>query len=499
MKKNIFTFCCIILGSINYVNTQTVIDPLWQKTESSPVGGIAEGWGLDVDTEGNVYWPINVNTNNQGLDILCYKFSPTGGALWANPVFFGGPSTQQAYVCNAKSDFLYIGGRFCAVHGFDCDMQLIKINKSDGMILWDEEYDFGNNGYDEIDGLEIVDNAIYLGGWGQALQPGPFEIDIGLLKVEIDDGAEIWRNHHGELDTGEHLDGHFVVDENYIYGSGLWNGDNASNLYNGHAFLGKFSKIDGSLVNSVLFGNQSDSLLDIENALGMATDGTHLYITGYTTLPGANEWQIFIAKYDKDLNEIWYENWGGSGSETARGIAVKNGIVYIAGLSQSPEIATQGGGDGVLVEYDTAGNFLSYRIWGDSRDNTFRDIVVKDNDIYLAGSSGENLLTFGGSSEEAFLIKTVTTSTLGLNTNLDINPVVVYPNPVSDTMTVEIRTNLDGPFRFQLSSLSGKKIFTEVINSHRQSLFLNSVSSGLYLYTIEDTFGGRYYGKVIIK
>ena len=134
----------------------------------------------------------------------------------------------------------------------------------------------------------------------------------------------------------------------------------------------------------------------------MATDGTFLYMTGYTILPGANNWQMFIAKYDKDLNEIWYENWGGSGSETARGITVKDDIVYVAGLTQSPEIASQGQADAVIVEYDTDGNFLAYRTWGDAQDNSFRDIAIHNDEIYLSGSSGDDLLTFGGSSEEAF-------------------------------------------------------------------------------------------------
>ena len=142
--------------------------------------------------------------------------------------------------------------------------------------------------------------------------------------------------------------------------------------------------------------------MDIDNALGMATDGTFLYMTGYTILPGANNWQMFIAKYDKDLNEIWYENWGGSGSETARGITVKDDIVYVAGLTQSPEIASQGQADAVIVEYDTDGNFLAYRTWGDAQDNSFRDIAIHNDEIYLSGSSGDDLLTFGGSSEEAF-------------------------------------------------------------------------------------------------
>ena len=253
------------------------------------------------------------------------------------------------------------------------------------------------------------------------------------------------------------------------------------------------------MVDSVLFGNQSNVIFDIENALGMATDGVYLYITGYTTLPGANEWQIFIAKYDKDLNEIWYENWGGTGSETARGITVKDGIVYVAGLTQSPEIATQGQADAVLLEYDTDGTFLSYRIWGDTRDNTFRDIVVKDDDIYLAGSSGENLLTFGGSSEEAFLIKTTTNATLGLNGNSYINPIVLFPNPVSETLEVQISADLRGPFTIQFMDITGKKVFADVINTNQHALSLDDVSSGIYLYTIKDVYGDNYFGKIIIE
>jgi len=498
MRKFIFIFCCILFGCSIPIEAQLVIDPIWKKIEDSPVNGIAEGWGVDVDTDGNVYWPINVNTNNQGLDILLYKFDPMGNALWTNPVFFGGQSTQQAYVCNAKTDFVYVGGRFCATNGFDCDMQLLKINKSDGAIVWAEEYDFGNNGYDEIDGLEIRDNAIYLGGWGQALETGPYQSEMGLLKTDLD-GTEIWSNHLGELDTGEHLDGHFVVDDDYIFGCGLWNGDNGSNLYNGHAFLGKFSKTDGSLVDSVLFGSQSNALLDIENALGMTTDGVHLYITGYTTPTGANNWQLFVAKYDKDLNEVWHKDWGGTGTETARGIAVKDGIVYVAGATISSELASQGKADAVLVEYDTDGTFLAYRIWGDGQDNAFRDIVIKDDDIYLSGTSGANLFTFGGSSEEAFLIKTVARSALGIDDNAIENPIAVFPNPVSEALNVEINPKLLGPFTMQLSSITGTKIFTKIINTHQQKLRLDSLSSGLYVYTIQDATGANYIGKIIIK
>src|SRR5690606_26746080 len=116
--------------------------------------------------------------------------------------------------------------------------------------------------------------------------------------------------------------------ENYIYAAGLWGGTGIANLYDGNAFLGKFSKADGSFVDSTLFGNQSSIFINAENALGMTSDGTYLYITGYTT-PTANNWQMFTAKFDKNMNPLWYHHWGGSNTESARAIAVANGYVFV--------------------------------------------------------------------------------------------------------------------------------------------------------------------------
>lgn len=63
----------------------------------------------------------------------------------------------------------------------------------------------------------------------------------------------------------------------------------------------------------------------------MATDGTDLFITGYSTPYAANDWQIFVAKYDKQLKQHWIKTCGGNGSETARGIAACNGFFLLQG------------------------------------------------------------------------------------------------------------------------------------------------------------------------
>ena len=189
-------------------------------------------------------------------------------------------------------------------------------------------------------------------------------------------GNTQWTNYLGANSTAEHQDGHFVVDSDHIYAAGLWGGAGLANLYNGYSFLGKFDRSNGNLVDSTLFGPQSANFNDIENALGMTSDGTYLYITGYTTPVSSNDWQIFVAKFDKNLNQIWYLDWGGSGTETARGIAVEDGKIYIAGLSQSNSIISGTEQDGVLLVLDTASNVLYYETFDAMEKESFQDISV---------------------------------------------------------------------------------------------------------------------------
>ncbi len=249
--------------------------------------------------------------------------------------------------------------------------------------------------------MVIKRGGFYWGGWAQSLQTGAYQIDIGLWKLNFD-GSTGWTRALGKPGSAEHQDGHFVVDDSFIYAAGLWNGGGLANLYNGHSFLGKFSRKDGKLIDSTLFGDQSPAFLDIENALGMVSDGTYLYITGYGTPVTANDWQVFTAKFDKDLNQLWYTTWGGDGTETARGIAVNKGIVYVAGLTQSQQHSKGGKADGLLLQYDTAGKLLSYQTWGDTLEDSFRDIVINEDGIYLSGTS-EN--TNPGGKKTAFLLK----------------------------------------------------------------------------------------------
>ena len=464
------------------ITAQTVLVPSWIKHEVSPNNGKTEGWGIATDQDGNVYWATNTDTLSQGLDIRCHKFAQDGEALWATPFLFGGAGTQQAYVCNSEGNFVYIGGRFCTGLVNTCDMLLLKIDKNNGTLAWDRTLNFSGNGYDEIDGLEITSDGIYCGGWAQELQSGGFESDIGFWKLD-DEGNTIWTNYLGQPNTAEHQDGHFVVDGNNIYAAGLWGGDGLANLYNGHAFLGKFSKDDGSVVDSTLFGNQSDAPLDIENALGMTSDGEFLYITGYATPTSPSDWQIFVAKYDKNLNQIWYTDWGGTMAETARGIVVHNDIIYIAGQTESPEISNGGDADAILLQLDTDGNLLEYQIWGDDRKDSFLDIAVNDNHIYLTGIAEADTM---GISKEAFLlaVKNESTATHEIFTEKGIG-FKIFPNPTLGRLNINLDShNHDGGL-LKVIDAFGNQILTTQIEKNQAELKIEIEATGFFLVHID--------------
>lgn len=477
-KQLLFLFA---LGIGLLTQAQTVITPDWVKTKSSSTGGNAEGWGVDVDNSGAIYWPVNVDSTNQGLDVVCYKYDASGNSIWSTPFFYGGPGAQQSYVCNAKGSDLYIGGRFCTGLVNTCNMMLLKVNPLSGNLVWDKTFDFGNNGYDEVDGLVVKDDGIYCGGWAQALQTGAYQSDIGLWKLDFN-GNTIWTNSFGQAGTAEHQDGHFIVDDNVIYAAGLWGGGGVANLYNGYSFLGTFSKQNGNFIDSTLYGYQSSALLDIENALGMASDGTFLYVTGYSTPVATNDWQIFVAKFDKSLNQIWIRDWGDSGTESARGIAVHNGRIYIAGLTESTTLSQGGGQDGLLLQYDTDGTFISAQTWGDSQDNSFRDIAINDASIYLSGSSQDNSV---GTNRSAFLLALPNpTTSIDQNDNPEFIGLKSFPNPAQGNVQIKWQNPNKVGGLVKVSNLHGQTFSQSTFTGDESSLKLVLPHSGVFLITV---------------
>ncbi len=172
------------------------------------------------------------------------------------------------------------------------------------------------------------------------------------------------------------------------------------------------SQYKGLIASTFLGGSNTDD--DYEPSIVVDKSG-NIYITGYTwssnfpTTSGAYNENFngggtdrFVAKFDPDLQNLLASTYiGGSGNEYGMGLRVTdNGIVYIAGYTNSPDFpVTQGSydetyngaRDGFVLALDSSlTTLISSTFFGGSGDEGYQwpriDLIVDDNNnVYLTG------------------------------------------------------------------------------------------------------------------
>jgi hypothetical protein len=479
---------------------QSQLVPEWKKSRSSNLqNGNSEGWGVDVDPNGNVYWSASFDSTSTDrlYDIMTYKYDSAGNEKWSS--YYGGSGLQHSFVMNARDTFLYVGGRENTVWPYwatECNMLLLKIDKNTGALVKHKNIGFGTGGYDEMDAIEMNGTSLYCSGWAQ-VTPGVGNYEMGFLKLTY--SLEIQEQKtFGDLSAGsaEHQDGHMVLDNSTIFAAGLWNGHTGINwLADGRCLLGKFD-LDLNYLDTVLFGPSLAAPFDLENALGSASDGNSIYVTGYSCPVSSTDMQVIIARFDKSLNPKWIAYFGGPRAETARGITCQGGFVYVCGATNTPDYAAGGGYDALLLRLDTAtGTQVDYYTWGDSRDNEFRDLAIRNNEMYISGTTGTNMFS-GGSSDEAFLIKINLATMNGTRDDPDLDSVMtLFPNPAVNEIRIKSTRIIK---RIILKNYLGEKVKEMDSNGHDVTISVKGLSSGVYFIEAFEKDTGSPARKVFI-
>lgn len=490
-------FLLIILALSAKVVAQQSLPVAWSKTVGDTLEHNTEAWGVDVDAEGLVFWPINQKPTNGDMNVHVYAFDENGADLWAQPQQYTLPFDQFSHLCDASSSHLYIGGSSCVLSGINCDMSVLKVDKDQGSLIWERSFDFGNNGYDEIDGLELDENGLYCTGWAQALEAGLWRLDLGLWRLDFD-GNTLWSRHHGQPGTAEHQDGHIVLEDDRMVGTGLWGGTSISNLFNGQSLLAAFSLDDGSILDSSLFNITPLPTPYLENPLSMTTDGQYYYVTGYTNPASFNNQDLFVAKFDLNFNPIWSSSWGGSGGESARAIVVEGDRIFVGGLTESPAYTLNGDGDALLLVLDTSGMVLSHYVWGNEMKDAWRDMVLHDGALYLSGTSGTAF-----STQESFfanLIKVPLEDIITADEDqlLSAAPLHCYPNPTSDYMILDIPDELHWVRQLHIYSASGVLVHRQDIRPGFHQITLD-LPPGSFHYQLLGAKNRSYTGRFIVQ
>ena len=177
-----------------------------------------------------------------------------------------------------------------------------------------------------------------------------------------------------------------AVDGSGIYVAGNTTGPLPGQSYAGgavDAFLRKYT-LDGTELWTHEFGTSAS-----DGVSGISIDGTGIYILGTTegVLPGQTNTGLkdaYVRKYDLDGIELWTRQFGTSASEEAYAISVHGSGVYLAGSTQGsfPGENKSGFLDAFVKKFDTDGTEL----WTDQFGSSANGISADASGVYVSAS-----------------------------------------------------------------------------------------------------------------
>jgi hypothetical protein len=358
----------IPLSSTAGQSASTSSSGLWHQILGGPKSD--QAWGVTVDPAGNIYIAaFEQKTDQWFTDMSIYKFSPNGTELWRTG--WGGQYQEKAFIAAVDESVLYIGGLTQpGIRLTEADMAVLALDANSGQLRWDFTWGQGY-GYEEVDGLVVEEDAIYVSGWSTS-EGGNY--DIAILKLDRQ-GNKIWESVWGT--TGfDSCDGQMVVTADSIYVSGKMNGDNM--LLGGQAYVARFSKDTGEYQQHYVYPGHVTS-----DGLGMVNNGQTIYVVGMDFIGGEGN-QLLVLKLDHNLNLLWDRHWGADGGEYVSRTAAVNeaGELVIAVTQRVPNSAPA---DIVFVFYSPEGALLHTTTWGGPDEEIAHGMVIQDRFLYLAG------------------------------------------------------------------------------------------------------------------
>jgi hypothetical protein len=354
-----------------------IIDPTYAWHTFYGSSNEDRGWGIAVDTSGNVYvtgysgasWGTPIHAHSGGNDLFVLKLNSSGAYQWHT--FYGSSNEDRGWgIAVDTSGNVYVtgvsraswGSPIHAHSGGSDDIFVLKLNSS-GAYQWHTFY--GSSGFDYGCGITVdTSGNVYVTGiiqasWGTPIHAHSGSNDLFVLKLNSS-GAYQWHTFYGSsnydrgwgiaVDTSGNV---YVTGNSYTYwGSPLHahSGSNQSDL-----FVLKLNS-SGAYQWHTFYGSSNE-----DQGWGIAVDTSeNVYVTGYSGAhwgspihahSGSND--LFVLKLNSSGAYQWHTFYGSSNEDQGWGIAVDTSEnVYVTGYSGAhwgSPIHAHSGGDIVVL------------------------------------------------------------------------------------------------------------------------------------------------------
>jgi hypothetical protein len=475
--KTCLKFILILVFPVFFL-VQNSSAQLWYITRGLSTNEVA--WGVDVDSEGNIYWAVEEKDQwpYWYFNILLFKIDSDARQVWQSDSF-GGAFNEIAFKVTVKDSAVYLSGRADSTgNPASGDALVLSYKIINGGFNWQYTYnpvpDFG---YEEIDGLIVQPDGIYLSGWTKGQNT---DEDFLIQKISLT-GHLDWTNSwdYGDLGNFDGANGHMALDDNFIYAAGH------VNLLDGSLVC--FSRANGAYQWDVTWsGSANDEVL----GLTMSSDSM-LYTIGYYSQGSS---QSCLKKFSRTGDLKWTRTWGGSGTEDSRSlVADGDSIIYVIGTTSS-----YGNGlkDIFILKYDTEGTLIDSLFWGGTYNEVAKDVAMSGDYLYITGETESygNGQIIGDHTADGLLLKvngrtmqapdsTMTNVSLSFSGNQ--NSVEIYPNPFSTSATIQIKDEQFRHYELKIYDLTGNIVFEKKLTFAAETLNLN-LPGGMYFYRVTN-------------
>lgn len=208
-------------------------------------------------------------------------------------------------------------------------------------------------------------------------------------------------------------------------------------------------------------------------------DDTHTFLIPANTMINPNQhitlvgnWTLFNARFPQAGNKIGAFGFGLSGNSEAIRLFDQNGKIYFS-----------------MLYHDSGA-------WTDSADGQGYTLELKYNTANPNLGSSWFAGCPGGSPGHAYTPNCAISS---IDDKPTVNPVSIYPNPVSEQLTIQLNIPDSRKTLFQLFDIEGRLLASVPLQNSITTIPVSSYQAGLYFYKIRKDNIITNTGKIIIQ
>lgn len=516
--KTKFLFLCI-LANLGYAQIPgiewkkcyggTKSDAL-QSIKATPDGGYIMA-GTTYSSDGDV---TSIHGGNNDTDIWVVKTDNAGTIQWQKS--FGGTQMDFGSAIEPTSDGGYIiAGRTYSNNGDSTsnhgaiDAWIIKIT-ADGTIQWQKTY--GSSGADNATHIQQTADGGYIfcgfaGANGGDVTNFHGSRDAWVVKTDANGSLE-WQKTLGGTNE-DYAYKVIPVSDGYVIGCDTYSYDGDVTANHGFTDLWVVKlNMAGAIVWNKCYGStERNELNDIVATpdggfiIAGNTAGNGGDVTGFHN-PGTGNFGIkddyWIVKTNTVGTIEWQKCYGGSDNDVATKIANTPDSGYIiTGYSDSnngdnDSFFTFNHWDYWAIKINNAGTIQWQETYGGSLDDSATDLLTtSDGGYLLAGfvSSTDQQVVGNHGNNDFFVVKLMPDALA--NVAFEVAPALVYPNPVTDLLSVQSDAGCN---KISVYDLQGRK----VAEAPAATISLKTLASGTYV-VVASRDGKQLASKKIIK